>query len=138
MRHEQRHRAREAALQILYQAEVGRTDVALAATTFFDRQWAGPRPPSDELRQFATELAHETIRRLPAIDALIEKSEAEINYEENVKQVKAIQLQCLKAWSPSNLLLTVYSDTFLSGRVQNFEVTQVRPVFWLDMWLKTA
>lgn len=71
MRHEQRHRAREAALQILYQAEVGRTDVALAASTFFDRQWAGPRPPSDELRQFATELAHGTIRRLPAIDTLI-------------------------------------------------------------------
>lgn len=71
MRHEQRHRAREAALQILYQAEVARTDVGRAADTFFDLQWPGPSPPAGALRTFATELAHETIRRLQEIDALI-------------------------------------------------------------------
>jgi N utilization substance protein B len=66
-----RHRAREAALQILYQSDVARTDVGHAADTFFDLQWPGAEPPPEELRLFATELAHDTIRRLPAIDPLI-------------------------------------------------------------------
>jgi len=65
-----RHRAREAALQILYHWEVGRTDVDRAVETFFGQQWPGD-PPSRSLREFASDLAHETVRRLPAIDPLI-------------------------------------------------------------------
>jgi transcription antitermination protein NusB len=71
VRKDPRHRAREAALQILYQWEVGRTDVGTAADTFFDLQWADPEPASDDLRTFSTELAHDTVRRLAATDALI-------------------------------------------------------------------
>ena len=71
MKKDLRHRGREAALQILYQWEIGRTDVAHAAETFFGLQWAGPEPPSDDLRSFATELAHDTVRRLSTIDPLI-------------------------------------------------------------------
>jgi transcription antitermination protein NusB len=70
-RKDPRHRAREAALQILYQWEIGRTDVGSAADTFFDLQWADTEPPSDDLRGFATELAHDAVRRLPESDALI-------------------------------------------------------------------
>lgn len=70
-RKDPRHRAREAALQILYHWEIGRTDVASAADTFFGLQWADPEPPSDEFRTFATELAHDTVRRLSEADALI-------------------------------------------------------------------
>ena len=70
-RRDPRHRAREAALQILYQWEIGRTDVSSAADTFFGLQWADAEPPSDDIRTFATELAHETVRRLTESDALI-------------------------------------------------------------------
>jgi N utilization substance protein B len=70
-RKDPRHRAREAALQILYQWEIGRTDVASAADTFFELQWADAEAPSAEFRTFATELAHETVRRLAEADALI-------------------------------------------------------------------
>jgi N utilization substance protein B len=70
-RRDPRHRAREAALQILYQWEIGRTDVASAADTFFGLQWVDAEPPADDLRTFATELAHETVRRLAESDALI-------------------------------------------------------------------
>jgi N utilization substance protein B len=70
-RKDPRHRAREAALQILYQWEIGRTDVSSAADTFFELQWADAEPPSDEFRTFATELAHDTVRRLAEADALI-------------------------------------------------------------------
>src|SRR3990170_4417609 len=71
MKKERRHRAREATLQILYQWEIGRRDVERAADTFFWQQWPGAFPPSDELRTFASQLADDTVRRLPAIDPLI-------------------------------------------------------------------
>jgi transcription antitermination protein NusB len=73
-RRDPRRRARELALQILYQWDVGRTDVATAADTFFDLQWAGPDELTDDLRQAATELAHDTVRRLAAADALISET----------------------------------------------------------------
>jgi N utilization substance protein B len=70
-RKDPRHRAREAALQILYQAEIGGGDVGTAVETLFGLQWADAEPPSEALREFASALAHETKRRLAAIDALI-------------------------------------------------------------------
>ena len=70
-RKDRRHRAREAALQILYQWEVGRADVARAAETFFDEQWPDAEPPADGLRTFAAALARDTVTRLDRIDPLI-------------------------------------------------------------------
>jgi N utilization substance protein B len=66
-----RHRAREAALQILYQWDVGRADVDEAADTFFTLQWPNADPPPEELRAFASALAHDTVARLAEIDLLI-------------------------------------------------------------------
>ncbi len=66
-----RHRAREAALQILYQWDIGHSPVARAAETFFDRQWPDETPPPAELRDFATALARDTVDRLADIDPLI-------------------------------------------------------------------
>jgi N utilization substance protein B len=71
MKKDRRRRAREVALQILYQWEIGRTDIPHAAETYFTLQWPDAGPPPDELRRFATDLADETVRRLPAIDLLI-------------------------------------------------------------------
>lgn len=71
MKKDARHRAREAALQILYHAEVGGRDVDRAAETFFAHQWPNTEPPSDDFRAFATTLARGTIDRLGTIDALI-------------------------------------------------------------------
>jgi N utilization substance protein B len=70
-RKDPRHRAREAALQILYHWEVGRADVEQAAHTFFDRQWPDTTPPADDLRRFASELARDTVARVGVIDPLI-------------------------------------------------------------------
>jgi len=66
-----RHRAREAALQILYQWEVGRSDVESAAATFFNHQWPDGTEPPEPLREFAVALARDTVSRLETIDALI-------------------------------------------------------------------
>jgi transcription antitermination protein NusB len=66
-----RHRARESALQILYQWEIARTDIGRAALTFFEQQWPDKEPPSDTLRAFASSLARDTVAELDAIDPLI-------------------------------------------------------------------
>ena len=71
-----RHRAREAALQILYQWEIGRGDVDRAADTLFTRQWPDGDLPAEELRTFASQLAHDTVERLDSIDALIAETAA--------------------------------------------------------------
>jgi len=68
---DRRHRAREVALQILYQWEVGKSGVDSAIETFFDFQWADAQPPADALREFASTLASHTVGRLDEIDALI-------------------------------------------------------------------
>src|SRR5439155_3822452 len=62
---------RETALQILYQWEVGQTDVDQAIDTFFELQWPHAEPPAEDVRAFASDLARDTVRRLPKIDPLI-------------------------------------------------------------------
>jgi N utilization substance protein B len=66
-----RHRAREAALQILYQWEIGGAPVERAADTFFALQWPDVDPPAASLREFAVALAQDTVTRMGAIDPLI-------------------------------------------------------------------
>jgi N utilization substance protein B len=70
-RKDPRHRAREAALQILYQWDIGKRDIDKSAATFFDLQWPNSDPPADDLRDFATALARDTSERLSEIDPLI-------------------------------------------------------------------
>lgn len=71
MKKDRRRRARETALQILYQWEIGKADVERAAQTVLGPQWPDAQPPAEEVRAFAEGLAIETVRRLDAIDALI-------------------------------------------------------------------
>ena len=66
-----RHRAREAALQILYQWDIGQSEVGQAADTLFNLQWPDAGGPSEDLRAFATALTRDTVSRIAAIDALI-------------------------------------------------------------------
>ena len=70
-RKDPRHRAREAALQILYQWDIGKRDIDKSSATFFDLQWPNTDPPADDLRDFATALARDTSERLNEIDPLI-------------------------------------------------------------------
>jgi len=63
-----RHQAREAALQVLYLWEVGRTEPALALETFFE---AHQPDASRAVRAFATQLVIGTVAEMPELDALI-------------------------------------------------------------------
>ncbi len=71
MTKDSRHRAREAALQILYQCEIGGVAVDKAIETYFDLQWPDAQPPPAALREFAGSLARDTVRQLGDIDELI-------------------------------------------------------------------
>lgn len=67
---ESRHRAREAAVQMLYQWEVGRASMFEVGQTF----WTGPaatEPMGDELRGFATTLATGVAGTVADIDPMI-------------------------------------------------------------------
>jgi N utilization substance protein B len=70
-RKDPRRRARESALQILYQSEVAQRPVDEAAETFFSQQWPDAVAPAVPLRRFASELAIETAAKLDTIDSLI-------------------------------------------------------------------
>ena len=70
-RRDPRHRAREAALQILYQWDLGKRDIDKSSATFFDLQWPNTDPPAGDLREFASALARDTTERLSEIDPLI-------------------------------------------------------------------
>jgi len=65
-----RHRAREAALQMLYQSEIGRTGAGETIATF----WPASDPQGDvddDLRAFANGLVRDTLERVESIDRLL-------------------------------------------------------------------
>jgi transcription antitermination protein NusB len=65
-----RRRAREAALQMLYQWEVGRATPHEAISTYWPTHDADQELP-EPLRQFANDLVHGTIGRVKDIDAIL-------------------------------------------------------------------
>jgi len=65
-----RRRAREAALQMLYQWEVGRASAYEAIATYWPAHDA-EQPLTDPLREFANSLVRGTIERVKEIDALL-------------------------------------------------------------------
>ena len=65
-----RHRAREAALQMLYQWEVGRTTPGDVILTYWQTHEDGP-PLSEAHREFANNLVRGTTGRLEEIDRLL-------------------------------------------------------------------
>ena len=68
---ESRHHAREAALQMLYQWEVGRVSMFEVRQTFWSHGAETREPLSDELRAFATSLADGVAARVEALDPIV-------------------------------------------------------------------
>ena len=65
-----RHRGREAAVQMLYQWEIGRMPIAQVVEQFWVHA-PGEQAPSEETRAFATRLADGVVAQVEAIDPVI-------------------------------------------------------------------
>ena len=72
------------------------------------------------------------------IDALIERSEAALDVEENIKLVKQIQLECMKKFTTSYTIYTQNRNTALSKKMQNLELTLAVPNPQHEVWVKTG
>jgi N utilization substance protein B len=68
-----RHRAREAALQILYSAELSKEPLSEVLIAYFDEHW--PDAP-DPARALARTIATGTLQDRPELDALIARQSA--------------------------------------------------------------
>lgn len=66
-----RHRAREAAVQMLYQWEVGQSDIDEVLRTFWAANLPGAEGASEPVRLFAEQLVRQTVSNLERIDPLI-------------------------------------------------------------------
>ena len=71
MRPRTRHRAREAAVQMLYQWEVGQADIEDVLRTFWAANLPGSESAPDDVRTFAERLVRWTVANLEQIDPLI-------------------------------------------------------------------
>ena len=70
-RRDRRHRAREAALQMLYQWEVGRTDIEEVLRTYWSIERPGEAPLAEPLQAFASMLAAGTVEHLAELDPIV-------------------------------------------------------------------
>src|SRR5918992_483661 len=66
-----RHRARQAAVQMLYQCEVGQQDIEDVVRTFWTANLPGSESAPESVRAFAEQLARSTIANVDKIDPLI-------------------------------------------------------------------
>ena len=70
------------------------------------------------------------------LDALIEKSEAATNFEENVKLVKEIQMEALKKYSGTYNIVTAKVEFLRNPKLKNYEADILYgQVFRQEMWI---
>lgn len=70
-KHRSRHRARQAAVQMLYQCEVGQHDIEEVVRTFWSANLPGSEGAPEPVRTFAEQLVRLTTANLGKIDPLI-------------------------------------------------------------------
>ena len=70
-KHRTRHRARQAAVQMLYQCEVGQHDIEEVVRTFWSANLPGSEGAPEAVRTFAEQLVRLTTANLGKIDPLI-------------------------------------------------------------------
>jgi transcription antitermination protein NusB len=68
---ESRHQAREAAVQMLYQWEVGKLSMVEVMQTYWMPGLSADEPLTDDLRQFATQLTNGVAATVEQIDPMI-------------------------------------------------------------------
>jgi peptide/nickel transport system substrate-binding protein len=74
---------------------------------------------------------------LPEIDAMVEKAERTVKFEENAKLIRELQLELLKRYTPYYNIVTPFNQWLVNSKARNFEIessntSMHRADAWLD------
>jgi peptide/nickel transport system substrate-binding protein len=73
---------------------------------------------------------------LPEIDAMIEKAEKTVNFEENAKLIRDLQTELLKRYTPYYNILTPYNQVLVNAKMRNLEIESANTsLHRADAWL---
>jgi peptide/nickel transport system substrate-binding protein len=74
---------------------------------------------------------------LPEIDAMVEKAERTVKFEENAKLIRDLQMELLKRYTPYYNIVTPFNQWLVNAKARNFEIESSntgmhRADAWLD------
>jgi ABC-type transport system substrate-binding protein len=74
---------------------------------------------------------------LPEIDAMIEKAEHTVNFEENAKLIRELQIELLKRYTPYYNIVTPLNQQLVNSKIVNFEIENSNTgMHRADTWFK--
>jgi len=63
-----------------------------------------------------------TALNLPEIDAMVEKAEATVDFEENAKLIRELQMELLRRYTPYYNIVTPFNQHLVNSKIVNFEI----------------
>jgi peptide/nickel transport system substrate-binding protein len=85
-------------------------------------QYDSPQAPLEQNASDSKLAYGGTALGLPEVDALIDKAAHTVNFEENAKLVREIQLELLKRYTPYYNIVTPYNQWLVNSKIVNFEI----------------
>ncbi len=99
-------------------------------------QYDSPQAPLRQNHSVSNLAFGGTALGLPEIDAMIEKAEQTVNFEENAKLVRDIQMELLKRYTPYYNIVTPYNQVLVNSKVRNMEIESSNTTMHrADAWL---
>ena len=99
-------------------------------------QYDSPQAPLQQNHSDSKLAFGGTALGLPEIDAMIDKAAQTVNFEENAKLVKDIQMELLKRYTPYYNILTPFNQVLINNKVRNMEIESSNTTMHrADAWL---
>jgi peptide/nickel transport system substrate-binding protein len=85
-------------------------------------QYDSPQAPMRQNHSDARLAFGGTALGLPEIDAMVEKAERTVKFEDNAKLIRDLQMELLKKYTPYYNILTPYNQILINSKVRNLEI----------------